>query len=219
VAAADAIVLAAPVDAILALLPRLPALTGRARVITDTGSTKQAIAAAAADAGLTSFVPGHPMAGGTSSGPGQARADLFDGRPWLLFSRSASPQALAAATRFVGDLGADVITLADDGSEHDRLMAAISHLPQVVATLLAARVGDAVGQTGLRFAGGGLRDMTRLAASQASVWAPILATNAGALAPLLRALAADLEQAAAELDDRASIERRFARAHAFTFDP
>ena len=61
--------------------------------------------------------------------------------------------------------------------------------------------------------------MTRLAASQASVWAPILATNAGALAPLLRALAADLEQAAAELDDRASIERRFARAHAFTFDP
>jgi prephenate dehydrogenase len=215
---ADAVVLAAPVDAIVAMLGQVAPLVPQARFVTDTGSTKRAIVAAAADAGLTQFVPGHPMAGGTSTGPDGARADLFDRRPWFLLAGRASPAAQEAARAFVGDLGAEIVALDDDGAEHDRLLAAISHLPQVVATALRARVGESVGSDGLRYAGAGLRDTTRLAASQASVWAPILASNAAALAPLLRALASDLEQAASHLEDRAATERLFARAHRFTFD-
>lgn len=216
---ADAVVLAAPVDAILALLPRVAMLAPAAAFITDTGSTKQAIVAAAAEAGLARFVAGHPMAGGTSTGPAGARPDLFDGRPWFLLSGGAAADARQLAQAFVRDLGAEAVPLEDDGVEHDRLVAAISHLPQVVATALRARVGETVGAEGLRFAGAGLRDTTRLAASQASVWGPILASNAPALAPLLRALARDLDEASQRLEDGGATERLFARAHQFTFDP
>ena len=218
-ASADAVLLAAPVDAILAVLPQLPPLTAGAHFITDTGSTKQAIVEAAHKAGLSRFVGGHPMAGGTSSGPAAARADLFDGRPWFLLSGHAPAAARDAAAAFVAGLGARVVALDDRGQEHDRLVAAISHLPQVVATALRARVGETVGAGGLRYSGGGLRDSTRLAASQASMWAPILQSNAAALAPLLHALAADLERAADELENRDATERLFARAHRFPFDP
>jgi len=218
-AAADAVVLAAPVDVILALLPHLPTLAPQARFITDTGSTKQLIAEAASTAGLPCFVPGHPMAGGTTTGPDDARADLFDGRTWFLLPGRAEPAARSAVASFVAELGARVVPLEDDGREHDRLVAAISHLPQVVATTLRARVGETVGVEGLRHAGAGLRDTTRRAASHASMWAPILATNATALAPLLRALADDLTRVAQELGDREAMEELFARAHRFPFDP
>lgn len=218
-ATASAVVLATPVDAILALLPRLHALAPHAHFITDTGSTKHAIVEAAATAGLSRFVPGHPMAGGTRPGPADARADLFDRRPWFLLTGHALASAREAAATFVADLGARVVALDDDGRSHDRLVAAISHLPQVVATLLRARVGEAVGADGLGYAGAGLRDTTRLAASDASMWAPILATNGAALAPLLRSLAEDLSRTADALEDREATERLFARAHRFPLDP
>jgi prephenate dehydrogenase len=88
-----------------------------------------------------------------------------------------------------------------------------------MASVLLARVGESVGADGLRHAGGGLRDTTRLAASHASMWAPILETNAASIAPLLRDLARDLESAADGLTDRARVDALFARAHRFTFDP
>ncbi len=220
-ALADAtiVVLAAPVDVIVDLLPRLPSLAPAAALITDVGSTKRAIVAAARNAGLTSFVPGHPMAGDTASGPGAARADLFDDRSWFLLSRDVSPALLSRADTFVRALGARPVLLDDDGGEHDRVMAAVSHLPQVVATALLACAGEAVGADGLRHAGSGLRGTTRLAASAASVWAPILSTNAGEVAPLLRRLARELEEAADVLDDPRAMTDLFARAHRFTFDP
>lgn len=218
-ASATTIVLAAPVDAILALIPRLPILAPTASLITDTGSTKRAIAEAARGAGLTQFVAGHPMAGGTSSGPAGARATLFDGRTWFLVTGAADDVAVTRATAFVAALGAVPAPLDDDGAAHDRLVAAISHLPQVVASALLARVGETVGPDGLRFAGAGLRDTTRLAASQTAMWAPILSSNAPYLAPLLRELARELEAAADHLSDHESTARLFARAHRFTFDP
>jgi prephenate dehydrogenase len=89
----------------------------------------------------------------------------------------------------------------------------------VVATALRARIGELAGPDGLQYAGAGLRDTTRLAASQASVWAPILRTNAHTLAPMLRTLAADLERIAEDLDDSGAVERLFARAHRFPVDP
>jgi prephenate dehydrogenase len=218
-ASATTVVLSAPVDAILALIPRLPALAPAATLITDTGSTKQAIVTAARRAGLDRFVPGHPMAGGTASGRGAAHPDLFENRPWFLVTGGAADDAVADATAFVTSVGGIPAPLDEDGSAHDRLVAAISHLPQLVASALLARVGEAVGPEGLRFAGAGLRDTTRLAASQASLWAPIFSTNAHRVAPLLRELSRELDQAADELSDPAAVARLFERAHRFAFDP
>jgi prephenate dehydrogenase len=196
---ADLIVLAAPVDAILSLLRDHAALFRHA-LVTDVGSTKRLIVEAAAAAGLTRFVGGHPMAGAASSGPTAARADLFEQKPWFLVPHHAPAEALEAVRTFVEQLGARPVEFDDDGSKHDRVMAAVSHLPQVVASMLMKVVGDAVGDEGLQWAGAGCRDTTRLAGSTASVWQSILATNREALTPLLLTLAEELQRYGAALE-------------------
>ncbi len=212
---ARTVILATPVHAILDLLPRIRKAAPSATLVMDTGSTKRAIMAAAAAAGLTTFVGGHPMAGGTSTGPAAARADLFDGRTWFLTTAGADASAIAAARSVAEMLGATPVEMPDAGQAHDRLVAAISHLPQVVASALLATVGEQAGPDGLRWAGAGLRDTTRLAASRAGMWRSILSTNHDAVAPLLRTLAADLESIADHLQDPAAIESLFERAHAW----
>jgi prephenate dehydrogenase len=213
-AGAEVIVLAAPVDAILDLVGSPPAALRHA-VLTDVGSTKRAIVHAAAAAGLSQFVGGHPMAGAATSGPSGARADLFDGQPWFLVPHQAPADAVARVRGFVERLGARAVEFADDGAEHDRLMASVSHLPQVAAAALMKVVGDAAGEAGLRWAGAGCRDTTRLAGSAASVWEGILRTNADALRPLIRALADELHGVADTLDDPASIRRLFEAANEY----
>lgn len=206
---ADLVVLAPPVDVIVDLLPALRDRLAPDTVITDTGSTKRVIVGAAA--GLRAFVGGHPMAGAERSGPDAARADLFDGRRWWVVP--AENHATRVVRAFVEGLGATPMDVAADA--HDALMAAVSHLPQVVASALMARVGQAVGEEGLAAAGAGLRDTTRLAASDGGMWASILATNADQVAPLLKALAGDLEQIAGRLErgeSREAVERLFAVA-------
>jgi prephenate dehydrogenase len=209
---ADLVLLATPVDVILALIPGLPGRVRGGALILDTGSTKHAIVSAARSAGLARFVGGHPMAGAAVGGPGAARADLFHGKPWFLVRGAATALAVEAAHEFVTGLGARPVALEDDGEQHDRVMAAVSHLPQVVASALMARVGDAVGAEGLAWSGAGLRDTTRLAASDASVWASVLATNAGELRPLIRQLARDLDGIADRLDDADAVRELFDRA-------
>jgi prephenate dehydrogenase len=212
-AAADIIVLAAPVDAILEMLPGLPRRAPRASLIIDTGSTKQAIVSAAESAGLRNFVGGHPMAGGSTTGPDAARADLFDGRTWLLVVGDVSADLRLRARRFVEDLGAVPVEIPDRGQQHDRTVAAISHLPQLVATALLARVGESVGEDGLAWAGAGLRDTTRLAESRPDIWRSIIASNRDEIVPLLDALARDLARLAERLDDPGAIDELFAGAH------
>ena len=209
---ADLIVLATPVDVILDLVRHHSGAFGDA-VVTDVGSTKHAIVEAARSAGLTRFVGGHPMAGAASSGPVGARADLFDRRSWFLFPHGAAPEAVSTVRGFVEQLGAQVVAFGDDGTEHDRLMAAVSHLPQVVATVLMTVVGDAAGAECLRFAGTGCRDTTRLAASSAAMWESVLATNKSALAPLLLQMADQLRGAAAVLDDSDRVRELFDQAN------
>lgn len=211
---AEVVVLAAPVGAIISVLPRIAEIAPDALVI-DTGSTKRTVLKAARAAALPRFVGGHPMAGSDRSGPDAARADLFDARPWFLIGQS--PAAFEAGT-FVRQLGATPIFMNDDGSEHDRMMAAVSHLPQVVATALMARIGETIGRDGLSHAGTGLRDTTRLAASQAKVWESILATNADTLRPLMLQLADDLQQIAGQLDDAAAIRKLFGLANMYRKD-
>lgn len=208
---ADLLVLATPVDVILDTLPKIRALAPRGAVI-DTGSTKRAILAAARASGLTNFVGGHPMAGSAASGPDAARADLFDTRPWFLIGATA---AVSEAGAFVQQLGATPVFMNDDGSQHDRVMAAVSHLPQVVVSALMARVGETVGVDGLGYAGAGLRDTTRLAGSDARVWESVLATNADTLGPLLIELADDLRKIASQLNDATAMRRLFGIANMY----
>jgi prephenate dehydrogenase len=205
------VVLATPVDAILQILPRLSAAVDPRALVLDTGSTKRAVMIASRMAGLHQFVGGHPMAGGTAPGPAGARAELFDDSPWFLTNPDA-PGAVQRAVKFVEALGAQPIVLADHGEQHDRLMAAISHLPQVAASTLMSVVARVVGQDNLRWAGKGLRDTTRLAASRPDMWQSILATNSAELKPLLKFYAAELSAIADRLEDPEAVRKLFEEA-------
>ncbi len=206
------VVLATPVDVILKLLPELPAAVDSKALVIDTGSTKREVMRVARGAGLAQFVGGHPMAGGTG-GAGGAQAALFDDAPWFLTNPDA-PEAVQRAVKFVEALGARPVVLDDHGEEHDRLMAAVSHLPQVAASALMAVVTRAVGEANLKWAGRGLRDTTRLAASRPEMWQSILATNSSELKPLLKGYAAELIALADKLDDPETIRRLFEEAAA-----
>ena len=202
------VVLATPVDAILTILPKLSAAVDPRALILDTGSTKRAVMIVAAMSGLRHFVGGHPMAGGTAPGPSGARAELFDNAPWFL-TNPDSPDAVQRAVKFVEALGAQPVVLADHGEEHDRLMAAISHLPQVAASTLMTVVSRVVGDNNLKWAGKGLRDTTRLAASRPEMWQSILATNSAELRPLLKFYAAELLAFADRLEDPEAVKQLF----------
>jgi prephenate dehydrogenase len=209
---ADVVVLAAPVDSIIEMLPQVARLVSANTLVLDTGSTKREILSAAAMAGIPQFVGGHPMAGGTQPGPAGARADLFKERTWFLMAKDAAPGALARATAFVEGLGGTPHLFPDNGEQHDRIVAAISHLPQVAASALMVVADQAVGADGLQWAGAGLRDTTRLALSHAEMWTSILATNRDQLRPLLKDLAARLDTIADHLDDREAVKRLFDEA-------
>ena len=110
-------------------------------------------------------MPGHPLAGGATGGPGRAAADLFDGATWLLTpTASTGDEHLQRVERFVESVGAHPTRL--DPETHDRVLAATSHLPHAVANLLVQHVsGDAVG-----YAGAALREMTRVAGANPAIW-------------------------------------------------
>jgi prephenate dehydrogenase len=204
------VVLSAPVNAILDAIPRLPLVLQPNALVIDTGSTKREIMTAAIEARIQNFVGSHPMAGGTTIA--DARADLFDGRAWFLTNPDA-PEAVERAATFVEALGAKPIVLKDRGEEHDRLMAAVSHLPQVTATMLMAVIARTVGLENLQWAGSGLRDTTRLASSPAAVWQSILASNSQELRPLLKHLASELASIADRLDDPEAVKTLFDEAN------
>ena len=207
-AEADIVILAAPVKTNMALLAELDENVHQPAVITDTGSTKRDIMAAAESlpARLT-FIGGHPLAGAAQGGLEHARPDLFSGRPWLLSphgARGSQPSesdgaALVKLTEFVQALGA--VPRVIDGQAHDRLLAFLSHLPQLTASALMQVVGESVGQDGLGLAGRGLADTTRLASSPPDIWKDIAATNADEIGPALDKLIALLQDLRRDLPD------------------
>lgn len=169
-------------------------------VVTDVASVKGAILATlrAAGADLTRYVGSHPMAGSERSGPTAARPDLFVGRPWVVVGTEASaPEAVLAVRTLVTDLGATPLML--DARMHDEAVAVVSHLPQVASSLVAARLRDA-DPAALDLAGQGLRDVTRIAAGDPALWTAILAANAGAVLPALRATRDDLDAVVSALE-------------------
>ena len=186
-AEADVVILAAPVKQNIELLAELDENVRTPAVVTDTGSTKREIVAAAqALPPRFTFVGGHPLAGAARGGLEHARADLFNGRPWLVTDRSEPLES------FVRALGAEPTVIGADA--HDRTLAYLSHLPQLTASALMEVVGDAVGEDGLSLAGRGLADTTRLASSPADIWRDIAATNADEIGPALDALIARLDE-------------------------
>jgi prephenate dehydrogenase len=207
-AEADIVILAAPVKQNIALLAELDEHVRQPAVVTDTGSTKREIVAAAADLPPRfTFVGGHPLAGAAHGGLDHARPDLFAGRPWLLTPTPAAPDKLTA---FIRALGAEPRIVPPDA--HDRMLAFLSHLPQLTASALMQVVGDAVGHDGLALAGRGLADTTRLASSPADIWRDIAASNADQIGPALDALIAVLQDLRADLADGDRLEEVFTDA-------
>jgi prephenate dehydrogenase len=218
---ADIVVLAAPPLACLELIDTLAGPDGGAlgsgAVITDVASTKAAIDARAATRGLR-FVGGHPMAGREASGFGASDPRLFAGRPWVITPpEPADPEAEARVGGMAIACGAEIVRLG--AAEHDAAVAAISHLPLVLAAALveavAGRPGWAVEQ---RLAAGGWASMTRLARGDVEMGTGILATNGPAVADRLRDLRGVLDGWLAELDavppDPAGLRQRLMVARA-----
>ena len=198
-AEADLVILAAPVRQNLALLEQLDEHVLQPAVVTDTGSTKREIVQAAkALPPRFTFIGGHPLGGAAASGLEHARPDLFKGRPWLFTpSGDGAGESLDKLLAFVRALGA--VPRIVDVAAHDRLLAFLSHLPQLTASALMHVVGDAVGEEGLALAGRGLVDTTRLASSPAEIWRDIAATNADQIGPALDTLIALLQDLRADL--------------------
>ena len=164
---ADLVVLAAPVGGILKRLEELPLDIG---LILDVGSTKVAICELAERRQLP-FVGGHPMTGSEKTGPESASADLFESAPFFLCPVSSTPQdALPRIQGILKQIGARTVVLS--AKQHDSLVAQLSHLPQLLSTVLADQTSAHTA-----FAGPGWRSVTRLAASPFHVWRDIFQTS------------------------------------------
>jgi len=181
---AELVVVAVPVGAVVETTRGALAAAGPDATVTDVASTKRSLVAAIDD---PRYIPGHPVAGGETGGPGRAAADLFDGATWFLTPTASTDAArLAAVERFVGAVGARPVRQGAD--DHDRLLALTSHLPHALANLLVNQAGSGRidGHEPLAAAGGSLRDMTRVAGANPRIWVDIFLENSG---PLRQSLA------------------------------
>jgi prephenate dehydrogenase len=152
---------------------------------------------------MSHFLPSHPMAGREVGGAESARADLFLDRPWIIDPSGVSPELLAAGTELISACGGRVIEMA--AAEHDQAVALISHLPQIMSSLLAASLEGAPAQW-LDLAGSGLRDTTRIAASEPKLWREIISTNSQAIKPLLDRAISELKELAENLEDSETVD-------------
>lgn len=170
-------------------------------LVTDVASVKGSVLdeLRALSADVTRYLGTHPMAGRERGGPISARADLFVGRPWVLAGHDGISYRRAGAIEdLILDVGAVPIEMTV--AEHDRSVAMISHVPQLVASAMAARLRDASdGAVGL--AGQGVRDVTRIAASDPGLWVQILSANAEPVAQILRGVRDDVDALLAALAD------------------
>lgn len=217
VAAATVVIAAVPASVVPEVLTRAAAAAPAAAVLSDAASLKSTLILDVtsrlrdAGGGPERFVGGHPMAGSERSGPEAADGQLFQGASWVLTPTAATADdALTRLSALVRRLGARVVALPPE--RHDELVAIVSHLPQVVASSLAAVAADAVDSVGdavLSVAGGGFRDTTRIAASDPGLWVPILRGNRTAVLEALDAYATALGAFREALQ-----ERRWDEVHA-----
>lgn len=219
VAGADVVMLATPMAQMPRVLKEIAPHLGENTIVTDAGSTKCDVIAAARKAlgaNFARFVPGHPIAGAESNGPQAARADLFIGRNVVL---CPEPETDAAAVRRVTALwqatGAQVLQMGAD--RHDRIFAAVSHLPHLAAFALVDELAarpDA--EDFFCFAASGFRDFTRIAGSSPELWRDVALANRTALLSELATYQDKLDEIRQALDaeDAAALEKIFSRASA-----
>jgi len=188
----DVVVVAAPPDVVATVVARELSQWPHA-VVTDAASVKGAVLRALQDKGvdLSRYVGSHPMAGRERSGVVAAQVDLFEGRSWVV---APGPQASAGAIDVVRQIaaaaGSAVLVMTPD--EHDAAVAAVSHVPQIAASLVASRLRD-LPSGAVALSGQGIRDVTRIAASDPGMWTQILAGNAPAVRGVLESLAEELD--------------------------
>ena len=170
-------------------------------IVTDVASVKSGILREleVAKVDLSRYVGSHPMAGRERGGAASGRADLFVSRVWVI---SANADSSAAAVKSVEDLALDLgaAPLRVEASEHDRAVAFVSHVPQIVSSLTAATLIDAEAED-VALAGQGIRDTTRIAASDPKLWLQILSANAAEISQVLKALHGNLTALIEALDD------------------
>lgn len=211
-AEADLVVVAVPVLAIHEIFQAIAPAVHRSTVVTDVASTKALVCEWAEEFFAESFVGGHPMAGSERSGVGNAHAALFAGATYCLTPTPATaPEAIARVTAMVQAIGARPYQLSP--AEHDRAVAAISHLPFLLSTALVDVTTNSPEWDAMRaLAASGYRDVSRLASGDARMHRDICVTNADEIRPWLTAAARALQQLADELHDGAAMLRRFEEA-------
>ena len=195
---ADIVVVAVPAALAEETVREVLELAPEGCAVTDVGSTKAGVVAAAA--GDERFVGGHPLAGSEVSGFENAREELFDEATWYLTPTEAtSGIALERVHRMATTVGARPTIV--EASEHDRIMAAVSHLPHVFANLLVDQAATALGDRTIPVAGPSFRDATRVAGSTPELWASIYEANSAALEEAIVRVTGRLEEVRRALAD------------------
>ena len=206
------VVVAVPPSAVGAEVTR--ALRGTA-VVTDVGSVKSQpleVVTAAGGVDVSGYVGSHPMAGSERSGPLAASAALFEGRPWAVTPHPGSdPDAVALVEALAVACGATPVRLSPE--QHDRAVARTSHLPHLMSVLTAGRLAGVAAEE-LALSGQGVRDVTRIAASDPVLWQQIIAGNAASVRELLIGVRRDLDDLIGSLDDPEAVAVHLRRGNA-----
>jgi len=211
---ADLVLVAAPVGQYPEIFSSLRETRA---LITDAGSTKRDVIAAARKAlgkGIARFVPGHPIAGAEKSGAAAANADLFRNRRVVLTPLAENDEdSVSRIQSLWAACGARVSRM--DADEHDSVLAAVSHLPHLLAFALVHEVAQRANSAELfSFAAGGFRDFTRIASSHPEMWRDICVANRDRLLDEVSRFSKKLERVKALLDSPAELEKLFAEARA-----
>ena len=202
-AQSDIIYLAQPIEKILETLSVIDDVVRPGALITDAGSTKHTIVERAGQTIRRGrFVGGHPMAGKEARGVQAADANLFQSRPYVLTSSDATLEY------WIAKIGARLVKL--DAAEHDRLVALVSHLPQLLSTALASLIADS--PEAARVAGPAAADLTRLALSPYDIWRDIFSTNAGEIDRVIADAIARLQTLRENLHSASDMQATFTRA-------
>lgn len=201
----DLVVVATPpaaiADVVCSALERFPSA-----VVTDVGSVKSAVIDAVRERSHHAgrYVGSHPMAGSQFTGPLTASASLFQSRTWVITATEDNSQGSVDRVRWLAStVGARIVEI--DASTHDEAVAQVSHVPHLMSILTASHLRAVPGEH-LRLAGQGIRDVTRIAGSDTTLWRQILTTNADAVRRELREVASDLDYLIGVLEEPDALE-------------
>ena len=217
----DMVILATPVRDIIELLNKLKPLLSKRCLVTDTGSTKSDIMKEAENVfgENDDFIGGHPMAGSEKGGIEYAHADLFVGKPYIVIPRIGNSKfAALKMSSFINQIGAVEIKM--EAAEHDRAVAIISHLPQLISVMMTNMLGSLVEENNneqyFRISGNVFNEMTRVANSPFSIWQDIYQTNAEWTVAFIEELENLLEKAKEKIiRNPAELEEDFKKAKYF----